>query len=84
MRLDAEGDVIVAPSVLAALRRLPAMPLEVTNEVERPPPLLVGAVAAPQTEIVEQLLGGNGERFYVPGHDKYEAERRMGRLLEED
>lgn len=84
LRLDPSGDVIVAPQVLAELRKLPVMPagLEVANEVEKPPPLVIGAIDQPKSEILSFPLNADqAERFHRPGHDRYEAERRMSKLL---
>jgi len=69
LHLDAQGDVIVSKEVYEKLLLLQLAGLEVANEVENPPPLRVGAVESPTTEIVS----GNGHRFYVPGKTKYES-----------
>jgi hypothetical protein len=72
LRLDANGDVFVAPGILKLLRKVPTMAgLEVVPG-RNAPPQLVGAVAQPTQDIVLA-----GQRFYVPGFNKYKAGERM-------
>ncbi len=83
LRLDSAGDVIVAPQILAELKKLPVMAgLEVANEVAKPPPLLIGAVERPQTEVIEQLLNADASQsFRRPGLTRHESAAHMGKLL---
>jgi hypothetical protein len=83
LRLDSEGDVIVAPPVYSALLAVPGTGgLEVVNTVSNPPELYVGAVAMPKQHIVQSKLNPqqNTEPFYVPGRTQYESRDRMPKL----
>lgn len=80
LRLDAQGDVIVAPPVYEALRLVPEFGgLKVMNDIATPPPLFLGAVAMPTQHIVEHRLNGaqNGAPSYRPGRTQYESRDRM-------
>jgi hypothetical protein len=74
LRLDAHGDVFVADGILALLRTVPTMAgLEVVPG-RNAPGQVIGAVAQDTTEVVLA-----GQRFYVPGFNKYKAGERMQR-----
>lgn len=77
LRLDAEGTVIVSPSVYEALRAVAFAGMETVNDVAEPPPLILGAVEQPKYETIEHKLGGDNSRFYLPGRTKYEARDRL-------
>jgi hypothetical protein len=79
LRLDANGDVIVSPDVLASLRTVFLAGMDVVNEIENPPTQLVGAVAQPTQLIVEQRLNPdqNSAPYYAPGRTKYESRDRL-------
>lgn len=73
LRLDSGGNVIVSSTVFERLREVFLAGMEVAGEVANPPPLLVGAVDSPQTEIVEHLLNAqNEQRFNRPAVSKHD------------
>jgi hypothetical protein len=72
LRLDQNGDTFVAPGILALLRTVPTMAgLEVAPG-RNAPAQIVGAVEQPK----QLVILPNGTR-YVPGWNKYQAEKRM-------
>ncbi len=68
LRLDSNGDVIVAEGVYEKLLTVGLAGMEAVNQIAKPPPMNVGAVDIPTQEI---KLGDR--RFYVPGRTKYES-----------
>lgn len=78
LRLDGNGDVIVAPAIYEELKTVFMAGLEVVNEVASPPPLMIGAVDKDKERIVEQPLSG-----YMPAHKinpsetKYDGRARL-------
>jgi hypothetical protein len=53
--LDGEGFAIVSPEVWKKLQRIPGQPFRLSNEVEKPPPQIVG-------------LSGNGQHPRIVTH----------------
>lgn len=92
LSLDHNGDTIVSKEVYANLRKkLKGMPttyleaagLRVENEVESPPPLMVGAVALDKREIIELPLNRDEAPApaTAPGRTKYESRDRMEKVV---
>jgi hypothetical protein len=84
LRLDGNGDVIVAPDIYVSLLGSGVVgqvgsPLEVVNEVAEPPPLSIGAVDRDKERIVALPLNTDQtpETKVVPGSTKYEGEQRL-------
>jgi hypothetical protein len=84
LKLDANGDVFVTPGVLETLRTVFMAGLEITNEVEKPPPLSIGAVAQDKIYVLDHPLNKSltAAPSYKPGRTKYESQARMRKTLE--
>lgn len=78
LRLDSNGDVIVAPAIFTRLQEVFLAGMEVVNEVSNQPPLRIGAVELPHREIVEVGLNDQAsQRFHRPGRTKHESAARL-------
>lgn len=76
--LDEEGYTYVHPGILNLLRRVPTMAgLEIVNELDNAPPLVIGAVEQPKLLTVNSTEAGPGHDLYVPGRTQQEAEKRV-------
>jgi hypothetical protein len=75
LTLDDTGHVIVSPEVFATLLTVHLAGMEVTNEVDRPPPQEIGAVALDTARIVDARLNSdhNADAFYTPPRTKYQS-----------
>ena len=83
LRLDSNGDVFVTPGVLETLKTVFLAGLEIMNEVEKPPPLVLGAVDQPTLYLVENRINKSltAMPWYIPGRNKYENAERMSKSL---
>lgn len=83
LRLDANGDVTVSKQIYESLQTIPTMAgLEFQNEVAKPPPLAVGAVAQEKRLIVEAPLNkDHATEHYAPGRTQYESRDRMEKAM---
>ena len=91
LRLDSNGDVIVAPDIYTSLLGVPGLlgapgstpapQLEVHNAVKDPPPLKIGAVDKAKERIVQQPLNQDKTpaQAITPASTKYENEQRIWR-----
>lgn len=79
LRLDASGDVIVSQQIYAQLQTVFLAGLELANEVEKPPPLAIGAVDTPTHLTIEAPLNLDTKAadFYVPGQTKYQGRDKV-------
>jgi hypothetical protein len=79
LRLDADGDVIVSQPIYEQLLQVFLGGMELANEVEKPPPLALGAVDTPTTQIIELPLNRDTKAadFYVPGQTKYQGRDKV-------
>jgi len=84
LKLDSNGDVFVTPGVLETLRTVFLAGLEVVNEVEKPPPLSIGAVDQDKIYVLDHPLNKSltAAPSYKPGRTKYESQARMRKTLE--
>jgi hypothetical protein len=87
LRLDGNGDVIVSTEVFAALLTVFLGGLEVANEIDKPPPLFLGAVHKDKERIVEAPLNrdNTAAALITPARTKYENRDRLhaGLLIKE-
>lgn len=79
LRLDANGDVIVAPDVYFALQTAFLGGLELMNQVADPPALFLGAVHKDKERIVEVPLNRDNAAAPIisPERTKYEGRDRL-------
>jgi len=78
LRLDHNGDVIVALPIYEALKEVFMGGLELANEVKAPPPLLIGAVDKDKERIVEAPLNGMKALDKInPAQTKYDGRARL-------
>lgn len=84
LKLDSNGDVFVTPGVLETLRTVFLAGLEVVNEVEKPPPLSIGAVDQDKIYVLDHPLNKSltAAPSYRKARTKYESEARMRKTLE--
>jgi len=84
LKLDANGDVFVAPGVLNTLKTVFMAGLEVVNEVENPPAMNIGAVDQDKIYVLDHPLNKSltAAPSYKPGRTKYESQARMFKTLE--
>jgi len=90
LRLDADGNGIVSKEILATLKtQTPAgeiialAGLSVTNEVQKPPTQVIGAVDRATYEVIDRPLNLDmrATDIYVPGVNKYQSRDRIHKGL---
>lgn len=73
LRLDSNGDVIVAVPIYEQLKQIPTMAgLELVNEIAAPPPLRIGAVHRDKARIVQATA-----EHIVPEQTRWDARDKI-------